>query len=113
MYAIVDCRGQQVTVRPGEQVAVPYMEGEPGTKVTLDRVLLIGGEDTSVGTPHVEGATVAATIAEQTHDPKITVFAIFGAINWIARWFNPEGAMRSPALGDAFANHLVGGITCP
>jgi len=46
-------------------------------------------------------------------DPKITVFAIFGAINWIARWFNPEGAIRSPALGDAFANHLVGGITCP
>ena len=76
MYAIVDCRGQQVTVRPGEQVAVPYMEGEPGTKVTLDRVLLIGGEDTSVGTPHVEGATVAATIAEQTHDPKITVFKL-------------------------------------
>jgi len=76
MYAIVDCRGQQVTVRPGEQVAVPYMEGEPGTKVTLDRVLLIGGEDTSVGTPHVEGATVAATIAEQTRDPKIIVFKL-------------------------------------
>ena len=76
MYAIVDCRGQQVTVRPGEQVAVPYMEGEPGTKVTLDRVLLIGGEDTSVGTPHVEGASVAATIAEQTRDPKITVFKL-------------------------------------
>ena len=74
MYAIVDCQGQQVTVRPGEQVAVPYMEGEPGTKVTLDRVLLLGGDDTTVGTPHVEGATVAATISEQTRDPKVTVF---------------------------------------
>ena len=46
-------------------------------------------------------------------DPKVTVFAILGAINWIARWFNPGGAIRTPALGDAFANHLVGGITCP
>jgi TetR/AcrR family transcriptional regulator len=46
-------------------------------------------------------------------DPKVTVFAILGAINWIARWFNPGGAIRTPALGDAFAHHLVGGITCP
>lgn len=46
-------------------------------------------------------------------DPKVTVFAILGAINWIARWFNPGGAIRTPALGDAFANHLVEGITCP
>lgn len=45
-------------------------------------------------------------------DPKMTVFAVLGAINWIARWFNPDGAARSPALGTAFANHLVGGITC-
>ena len=74
MYAIVDCRGQQVVVRPKERVAVPYMEGEPGTKVTLDRVLLIGGENATVGTPIVEGAKVTGSIAQQTHDDKVTVF---------------------------------------
>jgi large subunit ribosomal protein L21 len=50
------------------------MEGEPGTKVTLDRVLLIGGDKAAVGTPTVEGASVTGTIAKQTHDDKVTVF---------------------------------------
>ncbi len=74
MYAIVDCLGEQITVRPGDKVAVPHMEGEPGTKVTLDRVLLLGGDSTSVGTPLVEGAKVIGTISEQGHDDKILVF---------------------------------------
>jgi large subunit ribosomal protein L21 len=73
MYAIVDCLGQQVTVRPGDKVEVPQMEGEPGTKVTLDRVLLLGGENTTVGTPLVAGATVTGTIAVQFLDRKILV----------------------------------------
>lgn len=45
-------------------------------------------------------------------DSKIAVFAILGAINWIARWYKPEGATKAPELGDQFANYLVGGLTC-
>jgi AcrR family transcriptional regulator len=45
-------------------------------------------------------------------DAKIAVFAILGAINWIARWYRPEGALRAPELGGQFADHLVGGLTC-
>ncbi len=74
MYAIVDCQGQQITVRPGDKVAVSRLEGEPGTKVTLDRVLLVGGKTTAVGTPLVAGAKVKGTIAEQYKDDKILVF---------------------------------------
>ncbi len=44
-------------------------------------------------------------------NPKITVFAILGAINWIARWFDPDGTIHSPELGAAFADQLVGGLT--
>lgn len=43
---------------------------------------------------------------------KIAVFAILGAINWIARWYRPGGSLRAPELGTEFANHLVGGLTC-
>jgi large subunit ribosomal protein L21 len=74
MYAIVDCQGQQLTVRPGDKVAVLRLEGEPGTQVTLDRVLLVGGDKTVVGTPLVAGAIVKGTIAEQFKDSKILVF---------------------------------------
>lgn len=45
-------------------------------------------------------------------DPKIATFAILGAINWIARWYRPEGRLDAPALGARFAAYLVGGLTC-
>jgi len=43
-------------------------------------------------------------------DPKIAVFAILGAINWIARWYRPEGEIHAPELGAQFADYLVGGL---
>ena len=45
-------------------------------------------------------------------DPKIATFAILGAINWIARWWRPEGSLHAEELGNQFAEHLVGGLTC-
>lgn len=45
-------------------------------------------------------------------DAKIAVFVILGSINWIARWFSPEGSLHAPELGAQFAEHLVGGLTC-
>ncbi len=43
-------------------------------------------------------------------DPKIATFAILGAINWIARWFRPDGAIHTQELGREFAGQLVGGL---
>jgi AcrR family transcriptional regulator len=45
-------------------------------------------------------------------DPKIAVFAILGAINWIARWYRPDGKVHAEELGTAFADYLVGGLAC-
>lgn len=43
-------------------------------------------------------------------DSKLAVFAILGAINWIARWYRPEGSVHAEELGEQFAEHLVGGL---
>ena len=43
-------------------------------------------------------------------DPKIAVFAILGAINWIARWYRPEGEAHAPELGEQFSDYLLGGL---
>ena len=43
-------------------------------------------------------------------DAKVAVFAILGAINWIARWYRPGGAMRAEELGARFADQLMGGL---
>jgi AcrR family transcriptional regulator len=44
-------------------------------------------------------------------DPKMIEFAIVGAVNWIAKWFDPAGPMTSDQIGAAFADYLVGGLT--
>jgi len=45
-------------------------------------------------------------------DSKIAAFVILGAINWIARWYRPEGALHARELGTQFTNHLMGGLAC-
>ena len=39
-------------------------------------------------------------------DPKIAAFAILGAINWIARWYRPEGELQAAELGREFTARL-------
>lgn len=43
-------------------------------------------------------------------DPKMIEFAMMGAVNWIAKWFDPQGQSTSQQIGDAFADYLVGGL---
>ena len=43
-------------------------------------------------------------------DAKVAMFAILGAINWVARWYRPEGALDAATIGAQFADHLVGGL---
>ena len=43
-------------------------------------------------------------------DPKMIGFAIMGAVNWITKWFDPEGPMSSEEIGQRFADYLVGGL---
>jgi AcrR family transcriptional regulator len=45
-------------------------------------------------------------------DPKLAAFAILGAINWIARWYQPGGPLEGEELGERFAEQLLGGLTC-
>ncbi len=43
---------------------------------------------------------------------KVAVFATLGAINWIARWYRPEGTLHAEEIGAGFADQLVGGLIC-
>ncbi|EFR30975.1 50S ribosomal protein L21 [Eremococcus coleocola] len=74
MYAIIKTGGKQVKVEVGQTIFVEKLEAKAGDKVTFDQVVLVGGEDTKVGTPLVEGATVEATVEKQGRGKKITIF---------------------------------------
>jgi AcrR family transcriptional regulator len=43
-------------------------------------------------------------------DPKLISFAILGAVNWIPRWYNPDGPSSSQDVADRFADYLIGGL---
>ena len=74
MYAVFQSGGHQLRVSEGDVVKLDKLPGKEGEKVVFDKVLMIGGDKTSVGTPLVSGASVEATIKSQERDEKITVF---------------------------------------
>jgi large subunit ribosomal protein L21 len=75
VYAIIRAGGKQYRVEKGDVVRLERLDHEVGKSVTIDDVLLVGGDgDVRVGTPTVAGASVAATVVEQSRGAKIRVF---------------------------------------
>jgi large subunit ribosomal protein L21 len=75
MYAIVEIAGQQFKVEKNDEIFVHRLEGEPGTKVEFDEVLLIDKEGKiSIGAPHVEGSRITGKIIEHARGDKVIVF---------------------------------------
>ena len=64
-YAIIKTGGKQVKVEVGQAVYVEKLNVEAGQEVTFNEVVLVGGENTVVGTPLVSGATVFGTVEKQ------------------------------------------------
>ena len=63
MYAIIRDRGAQYRVEEGQTLDVALMDVEPGTEVTLDEVLMVGGtDDVKIGAPLVPNASVVAEV---------------------------------------------------
>ena len=75
MYAVIRSGGKQYRVSQGGSVRVEKLSGEVGSTITLDDVLMIGGEgDVKIGTPTVDGAAITGTIVAQGRGPKLRVF---------------------------------------
>jgi large subunit ribosomal protein L21 len=75
MYAVVSSGGKQYRVEAGSTLTLERLDGEPGASFTFDRVLLIGdGDEVTIGTPVVAGASVSATVLGETLGPKLVIF---------------------------------------
>ena len=75
MYAVIRTGGKQYRVNEGDTLEIETLAGDPGTAVTFDDVLLVGDDDeTRIGTPTVDGATVAGTIVNHGKHRKVIVF---------------------------------------
>lgn len=75
MYAVIESGGKQYRVEEGGTLRVEELDAEPGSAVTLDRVLLIAdGKNVTVGAPVVKGASVQATVVGHGRGKKVIVF---------------------------------------
>lgn len=75
MYAIVEIAGQQFKVSNGDQIYCNRLNGEIGSSVSFDKVLLIDNDgNTRVGAPVLQGAKVDAKIVEHLKADKVLVF---------------------------------------
>jgi large subunit ribosomal protein L21 len=74
-YAIVETAGKQFKAVEGATLEVDILPVEVGQQIELNSVLLlVDGDQISVGTPQVAGAKVSTTVVSHFKGPKVVVF---------------------------------------
>jgi large subunit ribosomal protein L21 len=74
-YAIVESGGKQYRAVEGSTMEVDLLNAEVGQQLALESVLLlVDGDEISVGAPLLDKARVNATVVEHIKGPKIVVF---------------------------------------
>ncbi len=75
MFAVVQVGSLQYKVAEGDTIETQKLDGEKGSKVTLDQVLIYSdGKDVRIGQPHVKGVSVAAEVVSQVLGEKLISF---------------------------------------
>ena len=74
-YAVIRTGGKQYRVTPDAVLTVEKLEAEPGATITFHDVLAISTDaGLTLGAPTVPGATVTATVVEQSRGDKVIIF---------------------------------------
>ena len=75
MKAVIVTGGKQYTVAEGDILYVEKLNAEAESTVNFDQVLaVLDGENSKIGAPIVEGATVEAKVVKNGKAKKITIF---------------------------------------
>lgn len=75
MFASIRVGGKQYRVQEGSEVLVDRLAAEEGAAFDGIEVLMLSdGDNVQVGTPLVQGASVAATVVRHSKGKKIRVF---------------------------------------
>jgi large subunit ribosomal protein L21 len=75
MYAIIETGGKQYRVETGDVIDIERVaDADDSGKVEFSRVLMVGGDESKVGSPVLDGAKVTGTLLNEVRGPKIRVF---------------------------------------
>ncbi|QDY68943.1 50S ribosomal protein L21 [Qingshengfaniella alkalisoli] len=74
MFAVLKTGGKQYKVQSGDVLRVEKLEAAAGETVQFNEILMIGGDDLTVGSPFVDGAAVNAEVIDQIKGDKVINF---------------------------------------
>ncbi len=75
MYAVIETGGKQYRVEFGTEIEVEHLDVDAGQTIDLDRILLVAdGDQATIGSPLVDGASVRADVVRQDRGEKLIVF---------------------------------------
>jgi large subunit ribosomal protein L21 len=76
MYAVIKTGGKQYRVSQGDVIVVEKIKRAEGVdNITFQEVMMVvDGDDVTVGTPFIDGAKVQATVVEDGKNEKIIVY---------------------------------------
>ena len=74
MKAVIVTGGKQYTVSEGDILFIEKLEAEAEATVNFPVMAILDGENTKIGAPMVEGASVEAKVIKNGKAKKITVF---------------------------------------
>ena len=76
MYAVIESGGKQHRVTVGDRLRVESLKLDPGSKLSLDKVLLVAEQgDVKVGSPYL-GSKVEATVVGHGRGEKVRIFKL-------------------------------------
>ena len=74
MFAVIKTGGKQYRVAADDLLKVEKVKGEPGEIVQFGEVLVVGGDNVTLGAPTIAGASVAAEVLQHKRGPKVIAF---------------------------------------
>ena len=75
MYAVIETGGKQFKVEEGKEINIEKIDAPQDGKVTFEQVLLVvDGENMTVGKPYIENAKVQGSFISQVKGKKVIAF---------------------------------------
>jgi large subunit ribosomal protein L21 len=70
MFAVVKTGGKQYRVSQDDVLTIEKLAAEVGETIQFNEILMLGGDEVTVGDPLIGGAAVQAEVVEQKRGPK-------------------------------------------
>jgi len=75
MYALVSYIGNQILIKEGEKIKIPFTDKKVGSKLIFDNVLFLDdGKTKKIGNPYIKSFSIDAKVISHERDKKVIVF---------------------------------------